>query len=155
MELANEISSLICALAVASVFMTLAASSQAQTKLQSKIEDRITTAVNKAETACGEDLKKFCSTVTPGEGRVLLCLEAHEDKISSKCDAHFISPRGTSDRALDHVAMTADACWNDIDKFCSSVPEGQGRVAQCLVDKRASVSPGCRNNLGKLFQTPK
>ncbi len=147
--------SLICALAVASVFMTFTASSQAQTKLQSKIEERVTTAVKKVEAACGEDLRKFCSTVTPGEGRVLLCLEAHEDKISSKCDVALYSASRNLDRALDRVAMTADACWNDIDKFCSSVPDGEGRVAQCLVDKRASVSAGCKTNLGKLFQTPK
>ena len=63
---------LICAVAFTSVFMTFTAGSHAQTKLQSKIEDRVTTAVKKVEAACGEDLRKFCSTVTPGEGRVLL-----------------------------------------------------------------------------------
>jgi hypothetical protein len=146
---------LIYTLAFASVLMTFAANTQAQTKLQSKIEDRVTTAVKKIENACGEDLKKFCSTVTPGEGRVLLCLEAHEDKISSKCDGALYTASRNLDRALDRVAMTADACWQDIDKLCSNVPEGEGRVAQCLVDKRASVSAGCKTNLNKLFQAPK
>lgn len=147
--------SLICALAFTSAFMTSTVSLQAQTKLQAKIVDRITTAVKKVEAACGEDLKKFCSTVTPGEGRVLLCLEAHEDKISGRCDVALYNGSRNLDRALDHVAMTADACWNDVDKLCSNVPDGEGRVAQCLLDKRASVSPGCKANLGKLFQTPK
>ena len=147
--------SLICALAVASVIMTSTGISQAQTKLQAKIEDRVTTAVKKVEAACGEDLRKFCSTVTPGAGRVLLCLEAHEDKISSKCDSALYNASRNLDRALDRVAMTADACWKDIDKLCSNVPDGEGRVAQCLMDKRASVSAGCKTNLSKLFQAPK
>ena len=149
-----KLTSLFCTLALASAFMTPAAGSHAQTKLQSKIEDRVTTAVKKIENACGEDLKKFCSTVTPGEGRVLLCLEAHEDKISSKCDVALFNASRNLERSLDRVAMTADACWNDVEKLCSSVPDGEGRVVQCLVDKRASVSAGCRTNLGKFFQTP-
>jgi hypothetical protein len=146
---------LICAVAFTSVFMTFTAGSHAQTKLQSKIEDRVTTAVKKVEAACGEDLRKFCSTVTPGEGRVLLCLEAHEDKISSKCDVALYNASRNLDRALDHVAMTADACGSDVDKLCSNIPDGEGRVAQCLLDKRASVSAACKTNLGKLFQMPK
>jgi hypothetical protein len=147
--------SLIGTMAAAIVVITFTVPAAAQTKLQAKLEDRITTAVKKVEAACGADLKQFCSTVTPGEGRVLLCLEAHEDKISSKCDVALFNASRNLDRSLNRVAMTADACWNDIDKLCSNVPDGEGRVAQCLIDKRASVSPGCKSNLGKLFQTPK
>ena len=29
---------------------------------------------------------KFCGQVTPGEGRLVLCMMAHEDKVSNKCD---------------------------------------------------------------------
>ena len=51
---------------------------------QSPLETRLSEATRKIEAACSEDLKKYCSTVTPGEGRLLLCIEAHEDKISAK-----------------------------------------------------------------------
>lgn len=36
--------------------------------------------------ACGEDIEKFCSSVSLGQGRVLACLEENKDKISAECD---------------------------------------------------------------------
>ena len=35
--------------------------------------------------ACKEDIKNYCSNVTPGEGRLLACAAAHEDKLSGQC----------------------------------------------------------------------
>lgn len=34
---------------------------------------------------CGDDVEKFCKNVTPGEGRILSCLEKNDHKLSSKC----------------------------------------------------------------------
>ena len=39
----------------------------------------------KLQNACADETNKYCSTVTPGEGRLLYCMQAHEDKISAKC----------------------------------------------------------------------
>ena len=36
--------------------------------------------------ACEGDLKQYCSQVTPGEGRLLHCVAAHEDKLSGQCE---------------------------------------------------------------------
>ena len=37
-------------------------------------------------TGCKAELEKYCSNVTPGEGRVLACLYAHNDKLSGRCE---------------------------------------------------------------------
>jgi Golgi apparatus protein 1 len=134
------------------VVFAFVGAADAQTPLESKFEARLTAAVKKIQTACDEDLKKYCGTVTPGEGRLLLCLEAHEDKIGSKCDYSLFEASRNLDRALDNVAETADACWNDIEKYCANTPEGGGRVTECLLTKKEALAPPCRSGLGKLFQ---
>ncbi len=35
--------------------------------------------------ACETEITAYCSQVTPGEGRLLACFYAHEDKISGRC----------------------------------------------------------------------
>jgi hypothetical protein len=35
--------------------------------------------------ACGADVKKFCSNVTPGGGRLIKCLSEQKDKVSAAC----------------------------------------------------------------------
>lgn len=35
--------------------------------------------------ACVEDLKRFCLTVQPGDGRILQCLQEHEQDLSEGC----------------------------------------------------------------------
>jgi hypothetical protein len=57
----------------------------AQTDLGKTIQEKLKARVAKFESACARDIKKYCSTVTPGEGRLIYCMEAHEDKISVKC----------------------------------------------------------------------
>lgn len=124
--------------------------SQAQAQMPQKIEARVNSAVQKLQAACSEDLKKYCSTVTPGEGRLLLCLEAHEDKISTKCDYALYDASQKLERALDRIEQTADACWSDIEKYCATIPEGGGRIAQCLVGKKASLKAACKKAIGNL-----
>ena len=38
--------------------------------------------IEQAIAACEYELTHFCSSVTPGEGRLMMCLGAHEDKVS-------------------------------------------------------------------------
>lgn len=34
---------------------------------------------------CGRDLRAYCSTVKPGEGRMLNCLDINKNKVSPQC----------------------------------------------------------------------
>jgi len=115
-----------------------------------KLVARLNAAVQKLETACGDDLKKYCSTVTPGEGRLILCMQAHEDKVSERCDFALFEASRNLNRALDRIDRAADICWGDIEKHCSNVPEGGGRNLQCLGSQKTSLTPACQIELGKL-----
>jgi hypothetical protein len=45
-------------------------------------QDLVDTVAN----GCKTELEKYCNQVTPGQGRVLACLYAYGDKLSSKCE---------------------------------------------------------------------
>lgn len=141
--------------ATAAFICTIAVAANAQTQLQSKFEDRLNAALKKVQTACDGDLRKYCGEVTLGEGRLLLCLEAHEDKIDSKCDYSLFEASRNLDRALDSIAETADACGRDIEAYCAQAPEGGGHIVECLFRKRQNLAPTCRSQLRKLFQSEK
>ncbi|MGE5840636.1 MAG: cysteine rich repeat-containing protein [Deltaproteobacteria bacterium] len=38
---------------------------------------------------CKDDLKTFCSSVQPGQGRLLSCIDKNKEKISSRCKQAF------------------------------------------------------------------
>jgi hypothetical protein len=114
-----------------------------------KVGARLAAASAKLQAACGSDLSKYCNTVTPGEGRLIFCMMAHEDKISSKCDYALYDASRKMERTLDLIEQAADACWNDIEKHCAKIPEGGGRIAQCLLNNKASVAKGCRTAIEK------
>jgi hypothetical protein len=42
-------------------------------------------AIETVEDACAADIDFFCGRVTPGEGRLVLCMRAHEDQLSRGC----------------------------------------------------------------------
>src|SRR5450432_1957636 len=82
-------------------------SASAQSNVGKTILEKLTAKVSKLESACAKDIKKYCSTVTPGEGRMIYCMQAHEDKISPKC-AFELGDTATS------VQITADALKDGI-----------------------------------------
>jgi hypothetical protein len=125
------------------------ASGSAIAESPGRIEARMPAAVSKIQDACAADLKQFCSTVSPGEGRVLLCIHAHEDKISSTYDYALYQASRKLERAL-RVEMVADACWTDIEKQCATVGPGEGNIMACLRGKTSTISKGRRAAIGKV-----
>ncbi len=47
---------------------------------------------------CGEDIKKVCAGVKPGEGRIIQCMRQNEDKLSQACREAFNSLRRPVER---------------------------------------------------------
>jgi hypothetical protein len=41
--------------------------------------------VEKVVSACEADINQFCSRVTPGDGRILMCLEEYAAEVSDTC----------------------------------------------------------------------
>jgi hypothetical protein len=94
--------------------------------------------------ACEPELARYCATVTPGEGRLLACLFAHEDKLSGRCEYALYDAGMQLQRATAAIAHVASACEADIEAHCAKVEAGEGRIAQCLKAAGNKLGGGCR-----------
>ena len=112
---------------------------------QSAIRDRVAQAIETIADACVADLDDFCGKVTSGEGRVAMCMRAHEDQLSSGCRSTLYR---VARRLRSNVDRVAEACWNEIKAQCGD----ESKIAQCLERKRGSLSPSCQTIVGALEQ---
>ena len=93
--------------------------------------------------ACETELTTYCSQVTPGEGRLLHCMAAHEDKVSGQCMYAFYQAATILEQMTTAIAYLGSQCATDIETHCSDVAMGEGRVLACLADNEAEVSDAC------------
>lgn len=94
--------------------------------------------------ACETDITQFCSQVTPGEGRLLHCMAAHEDKISGQCGYALYKASTLLEQMAAATVYIANQCEADIKKHCSGVAMGEGRILMCLEENAAEVSNSCK-----------
>ena len=64
--------------------------------------------------SCQADLDKYCNQVTPGEGRMLYCVAAHQDKISDQCEGALVDAAMILADVTDRVVTTAEACGPEL-----------------------------------------
>ena len=95
--------------------------------------------------ACETDLENYCSTVTPGEGRLLHCMAAHADKISGRCEYAFYQAATLLEQLSVAVAYLATECETDIEKYCSDVEMGEGRILSCLSEHDQEIEESCKS----------
>jgi len=107
---------------------------------RSQMHSRVTEAAERVQNACRTELQNFCATVTPGEGRLLLCMQAHEDKLGNQCELALFEASRNARQAMRRIERVADACGSDIQAQCV----GSVSIAQCLSEKRAVLSPACQ-----------
>jgi hypothetical protein len=100
--------------------------------------------VNKALNACEPEIETYCSQVTPGEGRLLACFVAHEDKLSGDCSWALYEAAAALEEFVAAIAHVASECYEDLIKYCGEVQMGEGRVGVCLLEHEKEVSAGCR-----------
>lgn len=100
--------------------------------------------VETVKEGCKTELTNFCSQVTPGEGRVLACLYAHEDKLSGRCEYALYDSAARLERAVAALTFVANECSADIQKNCAGVEMGEGRILACLKEHDAEVSDRCK-----------
>ena len=93
--------------------------------------------------ACETDIRSYCSQVTPGDGRMLHCMAAHEDKISGQCQYAFYQAATILEQLATAIAYVASQCEADIETHCSGVAMGEGRILMCLNENTAEVSDAC------------
>jgi hypothetical protein len=96
---------------------------------------------------CNSELTQYCAEVTPGEGRLLSCLYAYEDKLSGQCEHALYDAAARLERAIGTITYVANECRSELETHCTGVEVGEGRVAQCLKDHASELSPGCNQAL--------
>jgi hypothetical protein len=94
--------------------------------------------------ACEGDLQKYCSQVTPGEGRLLHCMAAHEDKISGQCEYAFYQTAALLEQLSVAIAYVAQECETEIQTLCRDVELGEGRILACLDEHSEEVGDSCK-----------
>ena len=93
---------------------------------------------------CKIEIEKYCSQVTPGQGRILACLYAHEDKLSAKCEYALYDAAVQLERAVAALSYVANECNADLEKYCESIEPGKGRLLDCLDKHDKQVSKRCK-----------
>jgi len=100
-------------------------------------------ATAEVEQGCAGDLRNFCATVTPGEQRLLACLYAFSDQLSSPCEYALFDAASQLQREVAELAYVANECDADLGRFCGNVAAGQGRLLHCLDQNAKKLSPRC------------
>ncbi len=117
------------------ISMTLGAANAQNLNAQNLVVDALK--------GCSKEIETYCSSVTPGGGRLVSCARAHEDKLSSEC-VYSLNRAGfwleTLARALSYVVSQ---CVADALKFCPNVELGEQRVLNCLGENKASLNKYC------------
>jgi hypothetical protein len=103
--------------------------------------------VDSVKKGCDKELKTYCKDVTPGEGRVLACLYAYEDKLSGECEYALYDAAAQLERAVNALSYAVNECRDDLTKFCSDIKPGEGRLLQCIDKNDAKVSGRCKQAL--------
>ncbi len=118
---------------------------------EASLKDRLAAALETVEGACGADISNFCGKVARGEGRLLSCMQAHDEQLSRRCQFALYRVSRRLEGSLNRVERISEACGSDIDAHCADAD----RIGQCVVEKRASLSQGCQtvvDTLRKAFQ---
>jgi cysteine rich repeat protein len=92
---------------------------------------------------CKLELDTYCKGVTPGEGRVIACLYAYEDKLSARCEYALYDAVAQLQRVVAALAYVENECKDDLKAYCSSVKPGEGRLLQCIDKNKEKVSSRC------------
>lgn len=126
--------------AAAALFLSLSGSLLAQ--------DPVSTVVK----GCESEIAQYCSQVMPGEGRLLACFFAHEDKLSGQCQYALYSAAAQLEDAINALNYVATECHDDILAHCGDVQVGEGRVLECLEANAEAVSDSCKQAISDVVE---
>ena len=96
-------------------------------------------------TGCQKELDTYCKDVTLGDGRLLACLYAHNDKISGRCEYALYDAAAQLERAVAALTYVANECKDDLKNYCSGIAMGEGRLVKCLEKHDDKVSDRCKD----------
>lgn len=102
--------------------------------------------------ACQSDIEQYCSQVTPGQGRMLQCMAAHEDKISGQCEYAFYQAASLLEQISVAINYLAQECKTEIQTLCSDVEPGEGRILECLDQQPEKVGQACKQAIADTIE---
>lgn len=108
--------------------------------------------VSDVQKGCGVEIEKYCSQVSKGEGRLLACFYAHEDKLSGQCEYTLYKASAQLEHAISALNYVAGQCQDDIIAHCAEVLLGEGRIKQCLKSNADSVSEACKVAMAEVME---
>lgn len=108
--------------------------------------------VSQIQKGCATEIEEYCSQVTLGDGRLLACFYAHEDKISGQCQFALYDAAAQLERAVSALNYVAGQCIGDIELMCPDVQAGEGRIINCLESKGDALSAPCRQAIEDVFE---
>lgn len=108
--------------------------------------------VSDVKKGCGPEIEKYCSQVTLGEGRLLACFYAHEDKLSGQCEFTLYTASAQLEHAVSALNYVASQCQDDILAHCAQVQLGEGHIMSCLKANADSVSGECKAAVADVFE---
>jgi hypothetical protein len=89
---------------------------------------------------CEQDVYDYCKGVPAGQGQVAACLKANKDKVSASCQEAI-------NRWANLQMQVGVTCRNDINKWCPTVWQGDGRILGCLLGHEKDLESDCRDLL--------
>ena len=96
---------------------------------------------------CGKEFQTFCKDVTPGEGRLLACLFAHEDKLSPQWEYVLYDSAARLGFLINTLSYVANECRDELTKLCYNIKPGEGRLVECLDKNDAKLNVQCKTAL--------
>lgn len=121
--------------AIMAVFMVTGASAMA---------DDMNDLAKIVQEGCKAELDKYCAMVTPGNGRLLGCLFSYQDKLSNRCEYALYDAAAQLERAVAALTYVVNECDNDLEKLCSDIAPGEGRLMECMDRNMDKVSERCK-----------
>ncbi len=93
---------------------------------------------------CKKEIETYCKGVKPGEGRILACLYAYQDKLSNRCEYALYDAASQLQQAITAINYVASECRDDLKTFCSNVKPGEGRLIDCISKNKEKISSRCK-----------
>jgi hypothetical protein len=87
---------------------------------------------------CIADIKKHCSGVQSGAGRITACIKPHLTELSEGCEARVLG-----------VGVNGKLCKPDVAKLCGGIAPGTGGIRSCIKSHIAEVSDPCKDAMSQ------
>jgi hypothetical protein len=110
-------------------------------------EQKVERAAQTVQQRCDKEIKAHCKDVMKGQGRIAACLYAHEDKLSATCEYALYDAADELQQAANELSQVATTCQSDLQRLCTNVQPGAGRLRTCIDQHRRELTPRCEQAL--------